>query len=239
VGRFREILDSADDLPVFHVRTLLDDADLSSPPGRDQALDEVVAVLAAMPDSITREELSAEVAKRLEADPGLVKRRMSAAPRERGRQHAHTGPPQEPASQSAAPRTRPGPRENRERALLAMCVDLPKEGREMLGRLTDEHLSGPAAVRARDWLSAHLEDPLVGIDRDDEELFWLVQDVAVRADREPASAAAMEINFLELEQAMLERKIEVAVARGGDPPADLQRQRAEVAERIARQGGGS
>ncbi len=43
---FRATIDAADDLPVFHVRTLLDDADLSSPPGRDRALDEVVPVLA-------------------------------------------------------------------------------------------------------------------------------------------------------------------------------------------------
>ena len=49
----------------------------------------------------------------------------------------------------------------------------------------------------------------------------------------------MEINLLELELAMLERRIEVAVSEGGDPPADLQRQRADVAEKIARQGGAS
>ena len=35
---FREAIDAAEDLPVFHTRTLLDDADLSSPPGRDRAL---------------------------------------------------------------------------------------------------------------------------------------------------------------------------------------------------------
>ena len=58
------------------MRTLLDDADTSSPPGRDRALDEVVEVIAAMPDSITREELMREVGDRLDADPGLVSRRV-------------------------------------------------------------------------------------------------------------------------------------------------------------------
>ena len=59
--------------PSFHVRTLLDDAGpRRRRPGRDRALDEVVAVIAAMPDSITREELMREVADRLAADPGLV-----------------------------------------------------------------------------------------------------------------------------------------------------------------------
>ena len=78
---FRKLIDAADDLPVFHVRMLLGDADLGSPAGRDRALDEIVPVLAAMPDSITREELGREVAGRLDADPGLVARRVSAAPR--------------------------------------------------------------------------------------------------------------------------------------------------------------
>ena len=54
---FRDAIEAAVDLPVFHVRMLLDDADLTSPAGRDRALDEVVEVIAAMLDSITREEL--------------------------------------------------------------------------------------------------------------------------------------------------------------------------------------
>ena len=87
---FREAIEAAEDLPVFHVRMLLDDADTSSPPGRDRALDEVVEVIAVMPDSITREELMREVADRLDADPGLVGRRIAppgeAAGRARRRQ---------------------------------------------------------------------------------------------------------------------------------------------------------
>ena len=78
---FREAIEGAEDLPVFHVHTLLDDADLTTPAGRDRALDEVVAVIAAMPDSITREELMREVADRLDADPGLVARRTAVAPK--------------------------------------------------------------------------------------------------------------------------------------------------------------
>ena len=60
---FREAIEGAEELPVFHVHTLLDDADLSSPAGRDRALDEVVEVIAAMPDSISREELMREVGR--------------------------------------------------------------------------------------------------------------------------------------------------------------------------------
>ncbi len=86
---FREAIDAAEDLPVFHTRTLLDDADLSSPSGRDRALDEVVGVIAAMPDSITREELTREVGDRLDADPGLVGRRIAAVGAGAGRESAH------------------------------------------------------------------------------------------------------------------------------------------------------
>ena len=49
-------------------------------------------------------------------------------------------------------------RERRERALLAMCIALPEEGREYLGRLTDAHLS-PTGLRAAAWLREHPEDP--------------------------------------------------------------------------------
>ena len=44
---------------------------------------------------------------------------------------------------------------------------------------------------------------------------------------------AMELNFLQLEQAVIEGRIDVARKRGGDPPVELQRRRAELAERIA------
>ncbi len=79
--RFEGLVEDAVDLSVFHVGTLLDDADLATPDGRDRALDEVVPVLKAMPDSITRDELVRDVGERLGADPGLVARRLAAAPR--------------------------------------------------------------------------------------------------------------------------------------------------------------
>ncbi len=79
--KLREAIEHSEDLPSFHVRTLLEDADLESPAGRDRALDEAVAVIAAMPDSITREELMREVADTLSADPGLVSRRVAQAGR--------------------------------------------------------------------------------------------------------------------------------------------------------------
>ena len=55
-----------------------------------------------------------------------------------------------------------------------MCIASPAEGRELLERLTPEHLSSPAVARARDWLAEHLDEPLRGLPREDEELVSLI-----------------------------------------------------------------
>jgi len=158
---------------------------MSSPAGRDRALDEVVPVLAAMQESISRDELARLVADRLDADPGLVTRRVTAMAR-RGTPPAGAAKPDggEPAG-SAAP-TRPlSGRERREQALLAMCIGSPVQGKEYLERLTAEHLSAPAVGRARDWLATHLEEPMSGLPREDEELVSLITQLVMRSEREP------------------------------------------------------
>jgi DNA primase len=245
VAAFRDALEAAEELPVFHVHTLLDDADLGSPSGRDRALDEVAPVIAAMGESITRAELEREVADRLDADPGLVARRTAQAARSRGvgGQKATEGPVGRAAvraGEAGAAGGRPGgdaalsARERREIALLAMCVALPAEGRDFLERLTREHFSSAAAARARDWLVEHLEEPTRGLSHDDDELLTLVTTIAMLSEREPASREAMELNYLELERALLDDRIAEAERNGGEPPVELQRQRAEVTERIVR-----
>jgi len=232
--RFTALVDGAVDLPAFHVRTLLDEADLRSPPGRDRALDELVPVLAAMGDSITREELVREVGGRLDADPALVSRRLAAAGRGGGGRApavqesapaAEAGAPAKPRSLSA--------HELHEQALLAMCIAAPAYGRDYLERLGAEQLSSPAMLRVRDWLAANLEHPGEGLPRDDAELADAVTQLVVRAQREPASPDAMELNFLLLEKSGVERQIAAAATNGGDPPVHLQKRRAELAERIA------
>jgi DNA primase len=233
--RFREAVSDAEELPVFHARTLLADADTGSPAGRDRALDEVVPVIAAMPDSITREELMREVADRLAADPGLVARRVAGLGRRGGATDERpAGAPEKPALPGGRAAARPmSAREHREEALLAMCVAAPADGREYLERLTAEHFSSPVAVKAWTWLRAHPEDPTDGLERDDEELWAYVTRVAMRSEREPASAGAMELNFLELELARLDDQIAAANENGGEPPVELQRRRGELAEQIA------
>ena len=169
-------------------------------------------MLAAMRESISRDELARLVADRLDADPELVMRRVAggrpseARPPRRG---AATKPDE--GGPAAAQRLRPprplSARERREQALLAMCIASPGEGRELLERLTPEHLSSPAVARARDWLAEHLDDPMRGLPRDDEELVSLVTQLVMSAEREPGAREAMELNFLQLEQTLIEGRI--------------------------------
>ena len=232
--RFTALVDGAVDLPAFHVRTLLDEADLRSPAGRDRALDEVVPVLAAMGDSITREELIREVGGRLDADPALVSRRLADAGRGGGSRpaRAEEGVPVPEPKAPDKPRSLSA-HELHEQALLALCIAAPAHGREYLERLGPDQLSSPGMVRVRDWLAEHLEHPGEGLPRDDAELADTVTQLVVRAQREPATPEAMELNFLLLEKSGVEREIAAAEANGGDPPVELHKRRAELAERIA------
>jgi DNA primase len=230
--RMGEVVEAAVDLPVFQVRAALDRADLGTPAGRDRALDEVAPVLAAMDaDSVSRHELVRTVADRLDTDAGLVTRRVERE----GRGGRRASP--EPARSAPKPAARPAAalsaRERRARALIAMCMAEPAAGREFLGRLTPDHVPSPVTARAVDWTRGHLDDPLAGLPREDEELVSLVTQLVMASRRYPASRDAMELNFLQLEQAMLEDQIAAAQNGDGDPPVELQRRRAELADRIA------
>ena len=245
--RFVALVEAAVDLPAFHVRTLLDEADLASPAGRDRALDEVVPVLASMGDSITRDELVREVGDRLSADPSLVSRRLQTAGRGRGNPVARAEPVRTGGVEAGAGEggaAAPGAvqkrgalseAEVRERALLGMCIAAPAHGRTCLERIGDGYLSSAGMVRARDWLLGHLDEPQVGLPRDDEELVNIVTELVLRSQREPASPEAIELNLLHLERSALDRQIATAEANGGDPPVELQRRRAELTERLAHQ----
>ncbi len=240
--KFSALLDDAVEMPVFHARKILDEANLESPAGRDKALNEVIPVLAGMGETISRDEMAREVADRLNANPALVVRRISedpgeldggAAPRRQVGVRPTVNAGGDQAARPQAP-ARPSTQQRRERALLAMYVAAPERGREFLQKLSAEHLSTPVVERAREWLLDHPDSPLSGLPRDDEELVALVTQVKMMSEREPASEEAMEINFLELEQHMVEQRIEVAQGAGGEALVALQRQRADLAERIAR-----
>jgi DNA primase len=232
--RMSELVSGAVDLPVFQVHAALDRAELGTGAGRDRALDEVAPVLVALDaDSVSRQELVRTVADRLDTDAGLVTRRIEREGKGRGRAAPARWEGDTPAPSKRLPPRELSARERRERTLIAMCIRQPADGAEFLARLTPEHTSSPLAARAVEWIRGHLDNPRSGLPRDNADLVSLVTDLVVRSDREPASRDAMELNFLWLEQAMLEDQIAAAQRNGGDPPVELQRRRADVAQRIA------
>ncbi|HEX5928192.1 MAG TPA: DNA primase [Solirubrobacterales bacterium] len=230
--RFRALVDAAAELEAFQVGLVLDRTDAASPAERDRALDEVAPVLAAMGEGASREDLVRRVAERLDFEPAMVMGRLVAA------RPASGGPEQAPAGPSAAPAAprrsaELTSRERRERALLAMCIALPEEGREYLARLTDAHLS-PTGTRIAAWLREHPEDPASNLPQDDAELAGLIAELVMLAHDEPASHDSMELNYLLLEQRRIEGEIAAAGERDDyEQRAALSRERAALVERIA------
>ncbi|HEX9966688.1 MAG TPA: DNA primase [Solirubrobacterales bacterium] len=231
--RFRALVEGAVDLPAFQVGLVLERTDTSSPAERDRALAEVAPILAGLGESASRDDLVRQVAERLDLEPALVMGRVTVAQPPSGgeaRRPAAANGAAAPTPRRAAELTS---RERRERALLAMCITLPEEGREYLGKLGEGHLS-PSGARAVAWLRDHLDDPASDLPRDDDELAGLVSELVILAHDEPASAEAMELNYLLLEQRRLEAEIAAAGKRGEDERrAELSRERAALVERIA------
>jgi DNA primase len=233
--RFRELLDRAEELTAFQVRLVLDRTDTSSPTERDRALAEVAPVLAGMGETVSRDELIRNVAEQLDLEPAMVMGRVVAATPATGGQQ-DPGPEARRAPTQTAPARRPAEltsRERRERALLAMCIALPDEGKEYLARLTDAHLS-PTGLRAATWLREHPQDPASNLPHEDGELAGLIAELVIMSREEPASHEAMELNFLLLDQRRLEDEIAAAGERGDyERRAALSRERAALVQRIA------
>jgi DNA primase len=233
VDRFRRLVEEAIDLPSFRVDTVLNRADVGSPTGRERAMSEVAPMLKAMGETVGRAELERKVADRLDLEPSFVKDRVAKAsfdevPDAAPMREEESAPPLRVA---AAPLT---PRENRERALLGMCIAEPKLGRQIMGRLKEEHMSAsgrPALV----WLRDHLDDPVTGLPRDDADLVSVITELKMRAERDPPpTEESMELNFMLLEQRRLDDGI-AAARREGDLATvnRLSREGSELTSRIS------
>jgi hypothetical protein len=206
--------------------------DSSSPVERDRALDmEIAPILAGMGEGASRDDLIRQVAEKFDMEPAMVMGKVVAARPVSGGPAAQGNDGPTPTPRRTAELTS---RERRERALLAMCIALPAEGKDYLARLTGEHLS-PSGLRAAEWLREHPEDPASSLPREDSELAGLIAELVILAHDEPASPEAMELNYLLLEQ----RRIEAEIATAGEKNdyerrAALSRDRAALVERIAR-----
>jgi DNA primase len=231
--RFLELVEGAIDLPSFRVEVALGRGELSSLAGRERVLDEVGPVLKALGENaLGFDELVRKVADRLDTDPSLVLARVRSAtdaPTQGDGAAGNGGAPRPVAATLT-------PRETRERALLAMCLADPANGRQFIDQLTEEHLStsGQPALR---WLREHLDDPMSRLPRDDAALTSLISELVMRSGTEPASEAAMQLNFDLLEQQRLEDGISAAQKAGDyEVSTRLSQERAALTDRIAHAG---
>jgi len=223
----------------FRVERALRAGDLSSAEGKDAVLGELRPVLAPLPASVLREELTRLIADRMDLEPDTVTALLRGGERGAG---AATGaragvPGSRPAPAGGAegngsppPAARPAPdrRERAERAFLAYCIALPALGREALGELEPERdLTGDLSRRVAAHLREHLDQPTEGLPDDDPALASLLAELTVRADSLTASPATFEAQRLQLALARSER--ELAAARSaGTSVADLARRREEL-----------
>jgi DNA primase len=234
--RFHALLDGAVEITAFQVGLALERTDVSSPAERDRALAEVAPILASLGESASRDDLVRRVAERLDLEPAMVMGRVVASQPTSGGVEMKLAPADGKSDARlsvSAGRAELTSRERRERALLAMCIALPDEGKEYLARLTDEHLSRFGS-RAAAWLRDHLQDPASDLPREDAELAGLITELVITAHDEPASPEAMELNYLLLEQRRIEAEIAAAGERDDyEQRAALSRERAALVQRIA------
>ena len=224
---FADLLERAMPVAEFQTRRLLAEADLSTPHGRDRALDAVRPVLATVPgQSATRDHLVRYVADKLDVPaPYLVNELATQgraprppAPQPSAGDPGPLAPPPAPSAFDANARL--------ERSFLAMCVGQGELGHRYLVRLTDEHLSSQPFREARDWLKAHFDSPLAELESEEPTLAALVTDVVSLSDEEPSTDPVLRLGFLQLELRRIERALRHA-ERGGD----FDRQRELFAER--------
>ncbi len=247
---FERLLDGALSVPEFEAERVLAEADLATPRGRDRALERLRPLVAETPGrSVVRDELVRRVADRLEVPPSYLE--PAAGPARGGGATApgrSTGGSEpdgrrvaEPNGAGVGPTTAsvprrpaaPTPAERGERAFLAMCVGQPELGRELLEQVGDGHLS-ERMRHVRDHLLEHLDDPLAELP-DDPDRTALVTEVAMLAEAEPSSEAALRLSFLQLDLRRVERDLRrAAESRDFGRQAELLREREGVRERIAK-----
>jgi len=199
---FQERMQRAAPMIEFQVRRVLADADLDTPAGRDQALEEARKLISAVPErTATRDALVREVADRLDVPVDYV---MAPGPVRRA--PAESLPQQASAGELAL---------RAEREFLTRSLSSGGLGHDYLSRPADDQFSSDLLRRARDHLVSHFDDPLAALPGDDPALGAIVTDVALAAqERPPTEELVLRMSILQLEQRRIEREIRRASQEG-------------------------
>jgi DNA primase len=218
----------------FHVQRILAQGEHSSAEGRDRSLERLRPLFAALAPSATRLELVRIVASSLQLPAPLAEQLLSAPPgRERG-----SGPPDLADDRGLRAGRSLERGEELERAFLALCIALPDDGaRALAGLDLDEHFANRLLRRAAERLRSGgaFDGPAVAADLDpDSELARALAGLHVQASREPASAALLEAQHLQLRLTAIERQLQAARAGGDGAVPALAIRRAEAKEAFDR-----
>jgi DNA primase len=203
---FTRLLDRAISVPEFQTRRVLADADLSTPHGRDRALDTLRPILKSVRRPATKDELVSYVSDRLDVPASNVVTELA-----------------EPVGTVTVERVRQEPAPaltaldavaRAERSFLAMCVGRGELGHRYLLRMTDAHLTSAPMREGRDWLTGHFDSPLAGLEAEEPTLAALVTDIVALADEEPSNDAVLRLSFFQLELRRIERALRHAEREG-------------------------
>ncbi|HET9720284.1 MAG TPA: DNA primase [Solirubrobacteraceae bacterium] len=218
---------------VFEVGRVLERAELGSAEGKDRAIAELRPVLATVPPSVLRDELTQRVAGALELNEARLVALLSAEPgrSSNGVSSADRSEPAGAAGRGGSGGPPPLERGIRsERAFLAMCLAAPEAGAAALSALDPEQMFTSLLFRrAARHLRGRTDSPLSELPPEDDELARAVADLVNRAARGgQVSADQLEHSRLLLELARLDRAIVRARAEHQPGISDLARQRQQV-----------
>jgi DNA primase len=196
---------------------------------RDHVLDEVRTVIAPLPPSVLRDELTRLVADRLALTPDLVGSALTQRQRVLvGAGGPAPGPPPPDTARTALAR-----QEQAERAFLAYCLALPDEGEARLASADlDELFAAAATRRAAAYLRGRLRTPAADLPAGDEDLARMVAELVIRAGQLEATPPKLELEALQLDLHRLDRGIAAARAEGGEGIHDLATERQRVLDEI-------
>jgi DNA primase len=229
----------------FQVERVLASGDASVTDDQDRMLDELRPLFAELPPrSALRMELTEMVSSRLSLKENLAEKRLAESSLgDSGRspmgQRMDAGDNASPGARSANRGSRPrvpSPREDTERAFLALCLASPEDGARALQSLdVNEHFASDLLRRAARRLRAgDLREPMgdssgdTGRLEEEPDLKVLMAELVVQAGREESHPAMLEAQRLQLELARVDRQIQRARGQESGDVSELAQHRTEV-----------
>jgi DNA primase len=220
---------------VFEVERMLDQADLSSPEGKDRAISALRPVLAQVPASILRDDLVRKSSVALGvSEPRLVALLDQAVPEAAAGPLAGLAAAPSPPRNLARAQSPPPPGVQAERSFLAMCVAAPDLGAAALAEIDPDALFLEDRLRrAARLLATSLPGSVPEAPPEDPELVVVLDDLVERASRgRRVTSDELEHARLVLERDRLSREIRYLREHGGPGLAALSVEYQSVLDRI-------